>query len=99
MVLFLRPVLPIGYRPSICCLLYCVAASRRRLMSVSLQGFESIDPCVAYFIHTILMDYVSRCIDFGTLCAHGADGGDEGREIGDHRCREGKTNPFYSPFI
>ena len=43
---------------------YCVAASRCRLVSVSLQGFEPVDPCLAYLIHTILMGEVSRRIDF-----------------------------------
>jgi hypothetical protein len=31
---------------------------------VSLQGFGSADPCLAYLIHTILMGEVSRRIDF-----------------------------------
>jgi hypothetical protein len=31
--------------------LICVAASRRRLISVSLQGFESVDPCLLLYTH------------------------------------------------
>jgi hypothetical protein len=48
----------------------------RPWMSVSLQGGESIDPCVPYFIHTILMDDVSQCLEFSIPCDYGANGGE-----------------------
>jgi len=48
-------------------------------MSVRLQRFESVDPCVAYFIDTISMDEVSRRVDF---TAHPMDGAAHPLEVG-----------------